>query len=671
MGIIPFLSSHKKRTMSVVTLWDNIVSDLIQKNESRRGIVRNAPYYMDLKGFYSGSDNVTYAFTIDGYPKELEIAFRRTLRRECKAGVRMSFISMYHRHRIQWNSPQMKSKLRTWKTLDNDMDGVDEYNLYSNLSTLDSQEWRKSSLTYLSSAELRRKRKTFKVYSMVLISGKRGENFDETIKEVVTLCKTLGIKLTRVMLNIQDYLSVFSPFSCELDDKVLKQVGSNVVTDELMARFSTYSQGTVGIKGMYWGTDIYSGFPALKQLKITDETAENWLITAETGGGKSYFVKALLLQLLSYSYCNGTIMDIEGFEYSPLAYFLANTEEVVILNMAEGTGSYFDPVEIIMTGDPKLDEDMYSLSQSFSISLYKIIVGETSQNNEWVDVVINDAVTLTYAERGILADDPHTWELSKGLTLFSIFDKLVYLEENPRNTSKGYLEGVQFAVAKARRYFGEGESRSHVFKARVPVSQIATAKLLVCSFGMAGKTEKSVDPVQMALMQLCAANMSHLRSIFSKNAGKFNFKLWEEFQRWGNFPDSDKTIGTALTGGRKLGDINIVVTNKVSDMLDTDRFGIFQNITSLAIGCIPDSKVRRDLCERLTIPEMLPELDTLAKENTDLSAYTEGNSTSFNPYSKAFLVGLDRAVYTITKMVMPKGLQDSAIFRTGVDNVER
>ena len=55
----------------------------------------------------------------------------------------------------------------------------------------------------------------------------------------------------------------------------------------------------------------------------------------------------------------------------------------------------------------------------------------------------------------------------------------------------------------------------------------------------------------MALAQLSAANISYIRSVFSKAQGKFNFKVWEEFQRWGAFPGSATTIKTAITGGRK------------------------------------------------------------------------------------------------------------------------
>lgn len=690
---------HKKRTIGYIKLWDKVLSAMVTKNDSNTGELRHAPYYMDFKGFYSDEDNVTYIYTIDGYPSELEISYRTTLRRECKEGVRMSFVSTFEKHQIPWESPQMKAKLRTWQLLETDEDTVNEYNLHSNLATLDGQKWRRDSLTYLSEAEIRRKRKTFRFRSVMFVSGKRGENFDDTIKEVTNLCKVIGIKLTRVMLNIQDYLSVFSPFSLVYDDSVLKLVGSNVITDELLARYNTYSQGQVGKKGLYWGTDIYSSFPCLKQVKKTTEDPENWLITAETGGGKSFFVKCLVLQLLASVKFKGTIMDIEGFEYLPVAYYLSNHESVVIVNMAEGTGSYFDPVEIVMTGNDELDRDMYGLSTSFTLSMFKTFLGDTQISDEWVDIVINDAVSLTYTKVGVSIDDMSTWSKSKGLTVFDVYNTLKSLltngdvaralssysaqslyeermgvgkavSENDVNrliaSNKGYQQAVEMAIAKVSRYFEPGGTRRSMLKSRISVSEIKDAKLVICSFGMAGKSEKSVDPIQMALMQLCAANISHLRSIFSKNSGKFNFKLWEEFQRWGGFPDSDKTINVALTGGRKLGDVNIIITNKVVDMLANDRFGVFSNITSLAIGCIWDSKVRDDLCDRLSINNMRPELERLVSENKDLSAYSDGDTVMNNPYSKAFLIGLDKTVYTLAKMTLPEDVAKSDLFRTGV-----
>lgn len=693
------MKEHKKRTISFVELWDKILAANLRKNKSMKGVTKQAPFYMDMTGMYSGEDNVTFIYSIDGYPSELEVSYRSTLRRECKDGVRLSFISTFDKYRIDWTGAQMRAKLRTWQIIEKDESEVNEYNLYGNLAILDSQQWRRDSLTYLSEAEIRRKRKTFKFRSLMLISGKRGEDFDDTVTEVIKLCKALNIKISRVVGDIDDYLEQFSPFALRYNARVQNECGCNVITDEILARFNTYSQGIVGKSGFYWGTDIYSSFPCLKPVKRTTETPENWLFTAETGGGKSYFVKGIIYQLLANKYYNGTIMDIEGFEYIPIRNYMSRNDKTVVINMAEGSGAYFDPVEIMLTGNKELDEGMYSLSSSFTIAVFKTLLGETTVKDEWVDIVLNDAVSITYENAGV-TQDMSTWGNSAGLTLFDVYSSLRNLSKSsnaeqgvarfvqretvlghgteiPKNKvqrlvtdDEGYQKAIVMALAKVSRYFERGGTKEYLFKERVDIDEVRDAKLVVCSFGMAGRSEQTTDPVQMALMQLYAANISHLRSIFSKHDGKFNFKVWEEFQRWGNFPDSEKTIATALTGGRKLGDINIIITNNIREVLEHDRFSIFNSITSFAIGCIWDADTREELVSRLSIPQMAPELDRLVTENKDVSSYNEGDTidgTAFtNPYNKAFLIGLDKTVYTLARMSLPKELSDSALFRTGI-----
>ena len=94
---------------------------------------------------------------------------------------------------------------------------------------------------------------------------------------------------------------------------------------------------------------------------------------------------------------------------------------------------------------------------------------------------------------------------------------------------------------------------------------------------------------------------------------------------------------------------------------------IFTNITTFAIGCIVDAQVRAELCERLTIPHMQYDLDTIAQNNKDLASYIEGDTLMINPYQKAFLLGLDRTVFTVARMQIPSELSKTSLFRTGIN----
>lgn len=688
------LSLHPIRHIKkVIGLYDDLICTQLFKNSSLECLNKQCErdeVVIDFLGMYN-KDKITYFYVVTGYPAELPLEFKEKIRSNCRGETRVSFFNTIHKHVIDWNSPQMKSKLRVLRMANEEQAGksVDAFNLHDNLSAMEHQEYIESSLVYLSNADIKRNRTLIRSSLMMMISGVRGEDFDDTVADIEEYCRRIGLCAERAVYDIPDILSYFSPFKHHKNyKKGVDNIPAQILTDELVARFSGYSQGILGAGGKratYFGTDIYSGFPILKTVKSTTESPEIWLCTAETGGGKSFYIKVLLLQLLSLN-MNGTIMDVEGYEYLPLASFCSRHSKVVVLNMGEGQGKYFDPVEISAeTGIEDIDKDAKNMSIDFTNAVFKVLLGRAYQNNDWTQAVLNDVVATTYKRFGV-TDDRRTWRCSEGMTLYDVYDTLrifhdyTLADEDGRSeieakyhitlpdyiNNEDYIGAIEQAVAFISPFFAKDGLRRSLFKERVLVSDIAEADLVVCSFGMAGKATHAVDEIKLALMQLSAAQISHQRSIFSKARGKFNFKVWEEFQRWGKFPDSDKTIGVAVTGGRKLGDINIVITNDVKVLLDDDRFSIFSNKTSFMIGSIDDKLVRDELAERLSIPNMKPELDNIAAANKTDDTFKNASGGTNSLFRYAFLVGLDSSKYGIAKMLIPRDMAKSELFRTGV-----
>lgn len=665
LGLFSKLTNYIKETVS---LYDDIICTQQSLHDStlyRKIPCEDYKIGVDFMGTYD-KNRVSVYYTLEKLPKSLPLNFKNRIRSECKQGVKVTFINSIRGHRIEWTSPQMQSRMRVFKHVGQQQEekDINVYNLYENIGSLDKQEYVEESLKYLAIADRREGRKLLKTSMMMVISGYRGKNFDDTIKAVELRCKDMEIVMERVLYELPDLIKHFSPFYYGVNQKMINGVATQVLTDEIMARYNTYDQGILGFRGIYWGTDIYSRFPVLKQVKVKAEDAENWLITAETGGGKSFYVKMMLMQLLLLNY-RGTIMDIEGFEYIPFANYVSHESKVQVINMAEGQGKYFDPVEIPeLTGIADIDRDAKKLSVSFTLSILKVLLGRAYDEDLQVDIVINDAITELYKDMGV-TDEMDTWEKARGLSLYDVYEKFKDLKNGDFRSEDAYLHAVETCIAILSRYFEPDGSRADVFKEKVAIKDIIEADLVICSFGMAGKSEHTIDEVQLALMQLSAAQISHQRSVYSKAMGRFNFKLWEEFQRWGKFPDSDKTIGVALTGGRKLGDVNIVVTNKVKELLDDDRFGVFGNTQSFLIGAIKDREIRDELCDRLSIPEMKPELAKLAtaKKTEDRGMGEQRES----PYRYAFLCGLDSSKYALVKALLPRGLAKSKLFKTGVD----
>ena len=54
--------------------------------------------------------------------------------------------------------------------------------------------------------------------------------------------------------------------------------------------------------------------------------------------------------------------------------------------MGEGDGKYFDPMEIAEpTGLPDIDKDAKQMSINFTLSIFKVLLGRTYNENIWID----------------------------------------------------------------------------------------------------------------------------------------------------------------------------------------------------------------------------------------------------------------------------------------------
>lgn len=660
-----------------VALYDNLNVARLTKNETedstRPHSVANK-LGVNFTHTYDG-ERVTYYYIVKYLPRYLSLDFKSIIRSDCRGGTVVNFITNFKPHTIDWNSAEMQSRLRVLSRVDEEKSGqeVSAFNMHSVIGDMDRQKWIRDSLGYLATAEIQRGRALLRGSILITITGTMGKRFDMDVKAVEKSIRDVGMKVERVLYDIPAILGHFSPFKKSYSKYAEQNVPIFVLPDEVASRFTSLSQGTQGISGIYMGSDIYSLYPVLKKFKMTSVSAENILITAETGAGKSNAIKLIILQLIARG-LYATIMDIEGYEYSYLGNFLSHDKTVKFVNMAEGEGNYVDTLPIIEpTGNKEIDDPAYAFSLNATLSTFATLVSEIPDTDGWVRILVNKAVATTYTDAGI-TDDKDTWYLSKDLTFKDVYAKFKSFREGNFFEDEDAKKALTKIIATLDSYFAPDGSRKGVFKNRIFLSDLVSADVVICSFGMAGKSVDAVDKIQLALMQLGAAQISHQRSIFSFLQGRYNCKVWEEFQRWGNFPNSDATINVAMTGGRKLGDINFILTNKLSDLLYSNKFNLLENITSVMVGAINDKKVREDFCQRRSLMHLLPELDLIAnakKPDPEAKSDDPTNKTHEDPFAYAFMLALDNTKFGVTKFLVHPEIAESNILKTGVDESKR
>ena len=202
-------------------------------------------------------------------------------------------------------------------------------------------------------------------------------------------------------------------------------------------------------------------------------------------------------------------------------------------------------------------------------------------------------------------------------------------------------------------------------------NELYNAKFIVFSFGMKGATESMNDPTILALKQLSVACVSIQISNYCKYVKHcFNVKVWEEFQRWIGSEGSGDIISNAMTGGRKRGDVNFIITNDLGSMIDENNSiakKLRQNIQNMAIGRIKDVGVREEFCNKFDLQDCKLALDRIAKAHASDDTGKQQNSSSGNRYRHSFCIVLDNGKKAIAKVQLPQALVKSSLFRTGVD----
>lgn len=613
-------------------------------------------------------------FIITKWPDYIETNFLDDLRSKVvqRAGVRLNYIISGEPHKIAWDSPEMVNKVNAWKRFTADAgEGLNVFDYREGKQAYEQKQRLIRSTMYLNRAELDQRRSMCKVTIILQLACDHDiesiVNCNAAAKELVAQGKIKGVKIKPINLNMVDWIKYIGLFSMRQSEGTTGKVIKKVMTDDVIANFAGYKQGRIGKDGVPMGLDIKRKEAVLYKFKDDPNKVENWIISAESGGGKSYFMKALLMWLLAEGY-TVTIMDYEGDEYTPLVndVMRESASKVRMISMGKGSSAYVDPMAIPdLTGDPEVDDDLKETAINFTLAMFRIIVhGVKGQLTRWEESVISMAISRVYDEFCV-TDDKLTWCKSKNIRIKNVYEciedmarSMELLDETTENAK--HRAAVEIIEA-CRPYFEEGGTKSGTFKKPIRIEDVQEAKLIVFSFGAKGAAASTTDQTIMALKQLSVANLSTQISNYSKYVRHcFNVKVWEEYQRYGEIEGSAEIIGNSMTGGRKRGDINFIITNVLTNILDdTNPINktLRQSISSYCIGKIRDVDIIHSFCEKFQLRELEGELGKISKAS---------NNRKGNRYKHAFCIVFDDGKRAVVKAKLPKSLAESKLFSTGV-----
>lgn len=615
-------------------------------------------------------ENTRCVWTIRQTDKHLPLHFFGDLKAHLDAsipGCRVNILLVPSGHySVDFSNRDVRYRIDTWERMSSLADETEQ--------TMTAGQALKEEVSRQKSREgMRRMFNSFKKFKKYMASGSRFGKFYVAIEGITSNIETDtgkisdiemmqrfeeclkdyaqgdGVVFEKVVRRLPEYLEAFSITTLR-PNKFRKVLNEVILCDLDIAELDAYTQGTVGDKiGVYMGNDVKTDLPLY--LNFTASTkAQNILITALTGGGKSFFIKCLLL---FHALCKHrlAIMDYEGKEYYKLVQWLKG----VSVSMTVQDSTFVNTLKI---GDcsklpQKEAETRFQESVNATERIFTILANLNDVEIDDIQILFSDLINYLHQSVGVFKNNKATYIGADSLNFFKLYDVLDNFCREPSFIEKH----GQIALTVKKRlepYWSKFGTKRYLFEKEIDIDDILSSRILHFNFGMQNSTDDSAPPKETLL------KISMMTYVFAKyhtynlKNGMFTVNLMEEFQRSGNSPELLRTVNHWITGGRKSNIVNYLVTNSVASLLQNENpnaIAIRENITTYIIGKCRN-KTRMQLVEAFDFEDFKPVIDDL----------------SVNPnYENCFIVIFDTGKIrnsVITMMKIHPSFVDNEYFKT-------
>lgn len=556
-------------------------------------------------------------------------------------------------HTINWDSAEMKERRKQWAEYEKNKEIADSR--FADSKTRQQsvfEDWRMKSWDYIQSAE---DRKVQLIDCELTFELSVNGNSTEHRRSLLDACKEIeqwmsknNIKFKKVKNNIMDFLKYTSITSLDYNTKASKQVMNRVLSSEILSDMVGYVPGKINDTGVLFGIDITTGMAVYKNMVRKGGDAENFLVVAETGGGKSYYMKALTIQMAINGF-HQVVLDVDG-EYMPVARYL----DGVIINMSKAAGLYFDSVVIgDLTGDETVDNSLLEDSRTTTENIFNILCDTEAGMTSTEVKLFNDAYTKMFSRYGIVASDKSTWKNSKQLSFHTLYNEIVDLTHSTDYLV--YEQELRAFIDKLFVFFDPSGIRSYMFRKPINLTDILSKQhelpmfidiVLNLESNSTGKAN-----VEALVKQSTATYLVTLITNYFKSKHEFSVHYIEEYQRYSASPGVESLVVYMITGNRKRNAATFIITNSPTSLLKmggTANQAIIDNINNYIIGKIKPTVIE-DICHSFSLDNCVADLRAISTDPL---------------YKNTFILKINGQDTTIVKQSLPKNVSDGPIFKT-------
>ena len=618
-----------------------------------RGQLGNDEIFYSVNRVYT-NNGVKKPYFIDEFPpvvrKGLITDLRRSINREVsnfnsERGAdefcKVNFVTVGENFKLDFSDSRIKGRVRHWSRQEARMKNSlkDNQTLEDELTSDKYSEGTKRMVkSYRLMRELKNQNASFfKSQFIVELHASTDDVLEIAEKTLEDWRFNVSDKLRVKTLFYQanEYYTSFSPLGDRKTAKsslLKKMFLGDVLPDETINSLSVLTQGgTIGDDmGVIHGMDVLSREPFAMDVG-NNKGAQNILVTAQTGQGKSVFVKSALgyYDLMGF---RTITLDYEGDEYD----YMGGLLDAQRISVSGTNTKYVNTLSIgRLTGDEAIDKELKLEAINMTERVFDILMMD-NMNPDGMNIrekaLFDELVRQVYMDAGVRDEDPNTWYKSERVTFYTVYVKLLDIKDNQTQVVEMFgKESVSRMELSLSRYFEPHGSLNHYFRNPISVDELLETDHLIFSFGMKGKDEGDGIDKGLALRQLFVNYLTMLKANYNKSKGYKTVLFLEELQRYLLHPSSGGVVANFASGGRKRGLVCYFITNSPSQLMGLRNSSnnnvsvhvktIISSLTTLFIGALSSEDMEL-LVEEFSLDDArgnLRRLVDVAQQNNGMS----------------------------------------------------
>lgn len=403
-------------------------------------------------------------------------------------------------------------------------------------------------------------------------------------KALMDLASSADLYISELRGNMPIYLMMYAPAAPYNPSS--DRVYPNLFSEENVASLlPNKTKGLVGNGPLMLGLDWQSKLPFFINF-FNSGAAQVIMVLAKSGYGKTFLSFILAVELAGLN-VHWSAVDIKGGEWIKTSAYV----DTAVISMSGSNARFVNTLRLDDVECTAEDcKDFYDTAVRGTVDLFEIATNLNSREGNVSDLrsILDTAVSKVFTSRGVMRDNPDTFEKTKDLKYADVLDVIGSLESTKTYTESQRNICKLIKVRTSPYFLGEGRY-SYAFKNELTVGEILDTPGVIYDFNKnSGEALDTLDSLRVFMVQFLDGKKHSIR----RKSGLHTAAFYEELQRSRQFGKLVEAISQNVTGSRSNNLTVFLLLNAVSTFEQEGFAPIKSNITTKIIGHVIEDDMK-------------------------------------------------------------------------------